>query len=115
MAGIFALKDAVKKAQPILLEPVMKVEVTTPEDYQGEIIGDLNRRRGRIQGMDSKSNVCIVTAFVPLETMFGYATDVRSLSKGRASYSMEPSHFEQVPAGILTRIVETSSRAPART
>jgi elongation factor G len=115
MAGIFAAKTAMTKASPVLLEPVMKVEVTTPEDYQGEIIGDLNRRRGRIQGMDSKSNVCIVTAFVPLETMFGYATDVRSLSKGRASYSMEPSHFEQVPAGILTRIVETSSRAPART
>ena len=115
MAGIFAAKDAMAKASPVLLEPVMKVEVTTPEEYQGEIIGDLNRRRGRIQGMDSKANVCIVTAFVPLETMFGYATDVRSLSKGRASYSMEPSHFEQVPAGILTRIVETSSRAPART
>jgi elongation factor G len=115
MAGIFAAKAAMAKATPILLEPVMKVEVTTPEEYQGEIIGDLNRRRGRIQGMDSKSKVCIATAFVPLETMFGYATDVRSLSKGRASYSMEPSHFEQVPAGILTRIVETSSRAPART
>ena len=115
MAGIFAAKNAMAKATPVLLEPVMKVEVTTPEEYQGEIIGDLNRRRGRIQGMDSKANVCIVTAFVPLETMFGYATDVRSLSKGRASYSMEPSHFEQVPAGSLTRIVETSSRAPART
>jgi elongation factor G len=115
MAGIFALKTAMTKASPVLLEPIMKVEVTTPEEYQGEIIGDLNRRRGRIQGMDSKGNVCIATAFVPLETMFGYATDVRSLSKGRASYSMEPSHFEQVPAGILTRIVETSSRAPART
>ncbi|MEZ5276700.1 MAG: elongation factor G [Opitutaceae bacterium] len=115
MAGIFALKDAMAKASPILLEPVMKVEVTTPEEYQGEVIGDLNRRRGRIQGMDAKGNVCIVTAFVPLETMFGYATDVRSLSKGRASYSMEPSHFEQVPAGILSKIVETTSRAPART
>jgi len=115
MAGIFALKDAMAKATPILLEPVMKVEVTTPEEYQGEIIGDLNRRRGRIQGMETKDKVCIATAFVPLETMFGYATDVRSLSKGRASYSMEPSHFEQVPAGILSRIVETSSRAPART
>jgi elongation factor G len=115
MAGIFALKDAMNKAKPVLLETVMKVEVTTPEDYQGEIIGDLNRRRGRIQGMDNKANVCIVTAFVPLETMFGYATDVRSLSKGRASYSMEPSHFEQVPSSILTRIVETSTREAART
>jgi len=114
MAGIFALKDAMKKASPVLLEPVMKVEVTTPEEYQGDIIGDLNRRRGRIQNMDTKGGACIITADVPLEMMFGYATDVRSLSKGRASYSMEPSHFEQVPAQILTRIVETATRAPAR-
>ncbi len=115
MAGIFAFREAMKKAGPILLEPIMKVEVTTPEEYQGDIMGDLNRRRGRIQEMGSKGNVCIINAQVPLETMFGYATDVRSLSKGRASYSMEPSHFEQVPASLLANIVETSSRAPART
>lgn len=115
MAGIFAFKDAMKKANPILLEPIMKVEVATPEEYQGDVMGDLNRRRGQIQGMETKGTVTIVTAFVPLETMFGYATDVRSLTKGRASYSMEPSHFEQVPASLLSRIVETVSRAPART
>jgi elongation factor G len=115
MAGIFAFREAMKKAGPILLEPIMKVEVTTPEDYQGDIMGDLNRRRGRIQNMNTKGASCIVSAQVPLEAMFGYSTDVRSLSKGRASYSMEPSHFEQVPASILSTIVETSSRAPART
>lgn len=114
MAGIFAFKDAMKKANPILLEPIMKVEVATPEEYQGDIMGDLNRRRGQIQGMELRGTATIITAFVPLETMFGYATDVRSLTKGRASYSMEPSHFEQVPSSILTKIVESVSRAPAR-
>jgi elongation factor G len=116
MAGIFAFKDAMKKASPILLEPIMKVEVVTPEEYQGDIIGDLNRRRGQVQGVETKVGLVYINANVPLETMFGYATDVRSLSKGRASYSMEPSHFEQVPAGLLAKIVESSSsRGPART
>jgi len=114
MAGIFAFKEAMKKASPILLEPIMKVEVSTPEEYQGDIMGDLNRRRGQIQGMESVNEVVVITAFVPLETMFGYSTDVRSLSKGRASYSMEPSHFEQVPAQHLKAIVDSVSRAPAR-
>lgn len=114
MAGIFALKDAMKKASPILLEPITKVEVVTPEEYQGDIMGDLNRRRGQIQNMETKNGICTIDAFVPLQTMFGYATDVRSLSKGRASYTMEPDHFEQVPANVLKEIVETASRAPAR-
>lgn len=114
MAGIFALKDAMAKAAPILLEPITKVEVVTPEEYQGDIMGDLNRRRGQIQNMETKNGVCIINAMVPLQTMFGYATDVRSLSKGRASYTMEPDHFEQVPANVLKEIVETASRAPAR-
>lgn len=114
MAGIFAFKEAMRKAGPILLEPIMKVEVATPDQYQGDIIGDLNRRRGQIQNIEMKGDLVNVLAFVPLETMFGYATDVRSLSKGRASYSMEPSHFEQVPANLLQNIVETVSRAPAR-
>jgi elongation factor G len=115
MAGIFAFKEAMKNAAPILLEPNMKVEVTVPEEDQGDIMGDINRRRGQIQGQEMRDGACIITANVPLETMFGYATDIRSLSKGRASYSMEPSHFEQVPNAVLTRIVETSTRAPART
>ena len=110
MAGIFAFKEAMRQADPILLEPVMKVEVTTPDEFQGDIIGDLNRRRGHIQNMESKNDLAIVTASVPLETMFGYATDVRSLSKGRANYSMETSHFEEVPSNVLARLTEDLSR-----
>ncbi len=115
MAGIFAFKDAMKAAKPILLEPIMGVEVTTPEEYQGDLIGDINRRRGQIQGMENKNGACIITSAVPLENLFGYVTDIRSLSKGRASASITPSHFEQVPNQLLTKIVESSSRAPART
>ena len=115
MAGIFAFKDAMKNASPILLEPIMKVEVSTPEEYQGELMGDLNRRRGQIQGMEAQGNACIIQAFVPLENMFGYSTDMRSLSSGRADYSMTPSHFEQVPQSLVQSIVETLSREPART
>jgi elongation factor G len=115
MAGIFALKDAMKKANPILLEPIMGVEVTTPEEDQGDLMGDINRRRGQIHGMENKAGACIINAHVPLETLFGYVTDIRSLSKGRASASITPSHFEQVPGSLLTKIVESSVRAPART
>ena len=106
MAAIFALKDGLKKAKPILLEPIMKVENVTPEEFQGDIMGDLNRRRARIQGMESKGNLCTINAEVPLSEMFGYATAIRSLSKGRSSYSMEPSHFEEVPAQVKAQILE---------
>ncbi|RRJ95381.1 elongation factor G [Opitutaceae bacterium TAV4] len=114
MAGIFAFKEAMKNAKPILLEPIMGVELTTPEEYQGDLMGDINRRRGSIQGIENKNGAAIVTAHVPLELLFGYVTDIRSLSKGRASASITPSHFEQVPANLLAKIVESSSRAPAR-
>ena len=114
MAGIFGFKDAMKASKPILLEPIMGVEVTTPEEYQGDLIGDINRRRGRINGMESKNGACIINSNVPLEMLFGYVTDIRSLSKGRASASITPSHFEQVPSSLLTKIVETSTKAPAR-
>src|SRR3989449_2698546 len=113
MAGIFAMKDAVKKAHPILLEPIMKVEVTTPEEYQGDLIGDLTRRRGKIMAMDSKDRIVTVTAEVPLAEMFGYATAIRSLSKGRAAYSMEPFMFEPVPASIAATILDTKKDLPA--
>jgi elongation factor G len=113
MAGIFALKDAFKKASPIILEPIMKVEVTTPDEYQGDILGDINRRRGVIQGVEAKAGQTIVTAHVPLAEMFGYATAIRSLSKGRASYSMEPLTFEQVPASIEKAILDTAAKRPA--
>ncbi len=115
MAGIFAFKEAMKAASPVLLEPIMGVEVTTPEEFQGDLMGDINRRRGQIQGMENKNGACIVTAHVPLEMLFGYVTDIRSLSKGRASASITPSHFEQVPSNLLAKIVESSSKAPART
>ena len=113
MAGIFALKDAFKKAGPILLEPVMKVEVTTPDEYQGDLLGDINRRRGVIQGIDMKAGQTILNAQVPLAEMFGYATAIRSLSKGRASYSMEPLTFEQVPNSVLTTILDSAKSRPA--
>jgi len=113
MAGIFALKDAFQKANPILLEPIMKVEVTTPDEYQGDILGDVNRRRGVIQGVDAKLGQTIVTAHVPLAEMFGYATAIRSLSKGRASYSMEPLTFEQVPNSVLTQVLDAAKKKPA--
>jgi elongation factor G len=113
MAGIFALKDAFKKAGPILLEPIMKVEVTTPSEYQGDIVGDISRRRGEIQTIDSKMGQVVVLANVPLAEMFGYATAIRSLSKGRASYSMEPLTFEQVPNSILNTILDAAAKKPA--
>jgi len=114
MAGIFGFKDAMKKAEPILLEPIMSVEVTTPEDYQGDLIGDINRRRGTINGMENKAGACIIDSRVPLATLFGYVTDIRSLSKGRASASITPSHFEQVPNSLLSKIVELNAKGPAR-
>jgi len=115
MAGIFALKDAFKKANPILLEPIMKVEVTTPDEYQGDLLGDINRRRGTITGIEAKSGQTILNAEVPLAEMFGYATAIRSLSKGRASYSMEPLTFEQVPSSILNTILDSAkSKQPPR-
>ena len=105
MAAIFAVKDGFKKAKSILLEPIMAVEVSTPDDYQGDVMGDLNRRRGQIQNMESKGKLAIVRANVPLKEMFGYSTAVRTLSSGRASYAMTPSHFEQVPSNIVEEIV----------
>ena len=113
MAGIFALKDAFKKAGPILLEPIMKVECTTPEEYQGDLVGDISRRRGAIQNIDSKLGQVIVSAHVPLAEMFGYATAIRSLSKGRASYSMEPFSFEQVPNSVAEKILDSAKSKPA--
>ena len=113
MAGIFALKEAVKKAGAIILEPIMKVEVTTPDEYQGDLLGDVNRRRGTILGIDAKNGQTILNAEVPLAEMFGYATAIRSLSKGRASYSMEPFNFEQVPNSVEKTILDSASKRPA--
>src|SRR5207302_9273167 len=115
MTGIFALKDAFKKAGPILLEPLMKVECTTPDEYQGDLLGDINRRRGTIVSIEAKNGQTVLNAEVPLAEMFGYATAIRSLSKGRASYSMEPLTFEQVPSSILNTILDSAkSKQPPR-
>ena len=101
MAAIFAMKDAFKQAGPILLEPVMDVEVVTPEEYQGDIMGDLNRRRGQIQEIENKPLHAVLKSSVPLAEMFGYSTAVRTLSSGRADYTMKPSSFEQVPQNVV--------------
>jgi elongation factor G len=113
MAGIFALKDAFKKAGPILLEPIMKVECDTPDEYQGDLLGDINRRRGTIVSIEAKNGNTLLNAQVPLAEMFGYATAIRSLSKGRASYSMEPLTFAQVPNSVLNTILEVAAKKPA--
>ena len=114
MAGIFAFKDAAHRAGLVLLEPVMAVDCTTPGQYQGELIGDLNRRRGRIEAIDTNNTGTVIKAEVPLAEMFGYATSIRSLSSGRAAYSMEPRSFAQVPPNIAEEILEKSPNRPAR-
>jgi elongation factor G len=105
IAGSMALKDAAKKAAPVLLEPVMKVEVVTPEDYMGDVIGDLSSRRGRVAGMEQRGNAQVVSATVPLAEMFGYATDLRSATQGRATYTMQFDSYQQVPESIAQEIV----------
>ena len=106
MAAIFAMKNAFREANCKMLEPMMDVECTTPDEFQGDIMGDLNRRRGRIGEIGTRNNVSIIKAEVPLAEMFGYSTDIRTLSSGRASYSMEPSHFENVPDAIVNDLIE---------
>jgi len=105
IAGSMGFKAGAAKAKPVLLEPVMKVEVVTPEDYMGDIVGDLNRRRGRVQGMSDRGNAKVVDAEAPLAEMFGYATQLRSMSQGRANYTMQFAHYEQVPNNIAKEIV----------
>ncbi|NLT14561.1 MAG: elongation factor G [Clostridiales bacterium] len=105
IAGSMAFKEAMQKAQPILLEPIMKVTVTVPEDYMGDVIGDLNARRGQITGMESMSGAAVIHAFVPLSTMFGYATDLRSKTQGRGVYAMEPSHYVELPKSLQQELV----------
>jgi len=106
MAAIFAIKDGFKQGKPILLEPIMKVENITPDEFQGDICGDLSRRRGSINNIETRGNLAIIHAEVPLAELFGYATAIRSLSKGRSSYSMEPSHFQPVPANLVPAILD---------
>jgi elongation factor G len=108
VAGSMAFKNAMQKAQPVLLEPVFAVEVVTPEEYMGDVIGDLNSRRGRIEGMEPRGNAQVITARVPLSEMFGYATAMRSMTQGRATYSMQFSRYDEVPKALAEEIVAGS-------
>jgi elongation factor G len=108
IAGSLAFKEAAARAQPVLLEPMMKVEVVTPEAYMGDVIADLNARRGRIEGVESQGSLRVIRAVVPLAEMFGYATALRSVSQGRATYAMEPSHYEDVPASVAEQVTARS-------
>ena len=103
--GFMAFKDGMRKASPVLLEPMMAVEVETPEDYMGDVMGDLNRRRGIIQGMEDAGGVKLIKAEVPLAEMFGYSTDLRSLSQGRATYSMEFKHYTEAPKNVAEAVI----------
>ena len=114
MAAILGFKEACRKANAVLLEPVMKVEVVTPEEYMGNIVGDLNSKRGQIGQMSDRANVKVVDAMVPLKEMFGYATSLRSMSQGRASYSMEFDHYAEVPKNIAEEIIGEGERAVTR-
>ena len=108
IAGSMAVKDAFGKADPAILEPIMKVEVTMPEEFMGDVIGDLNSRRGQIEGMEDRVGTAVVRAFIPLAQMFGYVTDLRSMTQGRASSSMEFSHYAEVPTNLASELVQKS-------
>ncbi len=110
IAGSMAFKEGCKQAKSVLLEPIMKVEVTVPEEYMGDVIGDINSRRGRMEGMEAQSGNQVIRGFIPLSEMFGYATDLRSKTQGRGTYSMEPSHYEEVPKSVLEAIVATRAK-----
>ncbi|WP_457567759.1 elongation factor G [Desulfurobacterium sp.] len=110
IAGSMAFKEGAKKANPVLLEPIMEVEVTTPEEFMGDVIGDLNKRRGRVQGMEARGNAQVIKAMVPLAEMFGYATDLRSMTQGRATYIMRFSHYEEVPPNVAEQIIGERSK-----
>ena len=105
IAGSMAFKEAMRKADPVLQEPIMKVSVIVPDDYMGDVIGDLNSRRGQIQGMEPRNGATQIDAFVPLSSMFGYATDLRSRTQGRGQYTMEPSHYEEIPKSLAEKII----------
>ncbi|MDY3119146.1 MAG: elongation factor G [Peptoniphilus sp.] len=110
IAGSMALRDALSKADPVLLEPVMKVEIVTPEEYMGDVIGDINSRRGRMEGMELVAGAQIVTCYVPLAEMFGYATSLRSNTQGRANYSMQFDHYEQVPKNVSEEVLNGKNK-----
>ena len=105
VAGSMGLKNAVEKAKPVLLEPIEKVEITTPDEYLGDVMGDVSSRRGKIDGMNPKDGIHVLDAFIPLSEMFGYATDLRSKTQGRATYSMQFDHYAQVPESVKEQVL----------
>ena len=113
IAASMAFKEGCRQAKSVILEPIMKVEITVPEEYMGDVIGDVNSRRGRMEGMDAEDGMQEIHAFIPLSEMFGYATDLRSKTQGRGSYSMEPSHYEEVPKSVLEQIVASRAKKEA--
>ena len=110
IAGSMAFKDGAKKANPVILEPIMRVEITVPEEYVGDVIGDMNSRRGRMEGVEAQTGIQVIKGFIPLSEMFGYATTLRSKTQGRGTYAMEPSHYEEVPRNILDTIVASKQK-----
>ena len=110
IAGSMAFKEAMRKADPVILEPIMEVTVNTPEEYMGDVIGDLNSRRGQIQGMEPRGGVQAISAGVPLSEMFGYATALRSRTQGRGQYTMQPSHYTEVPKSIQEKIIDNRTK-----
>ncbi|MNI42014.1 Elongation factor G [compost metagenome] len=110
VAGSMAFKEGCRQAGTVLLEPIMKVEITVPEEYMGDVIGDVNSRRGKLEGMDAVQGTQVIRSMIPLSEMFGYATDLRSKTQGRGVYAMEPSHYEEVPKSVLESIVSSRTK-----
>ncbi len=113
-AGILAIREVMKRAEPVLLEPIMKLEISTPDNFFGEVLGDINSRRGQVMGVEPRGKLQIISATLPLAESFGYTTDLRSLSQGRATHSMEFDHYKQVPAEVAERVAGDRVAKPAR-
>jgi elongation factor G len=114
MAGIFAVREALEKADSVLLEPIMRLEINTPEEFFGDIVGDINGRRGQIVDTEHRGTTLVIRALVPLAETFGYATAMRSLTQGRATYSMEFDHYAEVPHGVAEKLTGGRVRKPVR-
>ena len=104
IAGSMALREAVQKGKPVILEPIMRIEITTPDDYLGDVVGDLNRRRGQVLGMEARGNAQMIRGYVPLSETFGYATDLRSATQGRAAFSMFFDHYDVMPKTLQEKL-----------
>jgi elongation factor G len=114
IAGSMAVKNTVPGADPVLLEPIMKVEVTTPEEFMGDVIGDLSSKRAQILGTEKRANAVVINALVPLAEMFGYTTNLRSMTQGRATSVMLPSHYEEMPSNIAAQIIAKSGKGASK-